>query len=483
MPWLSCLVGLPILGALIILCLPRDKASAAKVTALVFALAELFISLGLYWGYDRTVGGFQFAEHYAWVPSIGISYHVGVDGLSLPMIILATFIFLCAVLASWSIEHRPKEYFSLLLVLQTAVLGVFSALDLFLFFLFWELELIPMYFLIGIWGSERREYAAMKFIIYTMTGGAFMLAGFLAVYFLAPVRTFDLVALQQAGLAPAIQSLLFVLIFLGFAVKLPVVPFHTWLPDAHVEAPAPVSMILAGVLLKMGGYGMIRILASLLPEGLNAFVPWLAALAVISVLYGAYVAMGQRDFKTMIAMSSVSHMGFVLLAIAAATDVALNGAVVEMFAHGTVSGLLFFCIGLIYDRAHTRSIEELQGGLAAKIPRIAAAFVVAGLASLGLPGMSQFIAEFMVFLGSFPVLKVPTILATFALVITAGYYLWAIKRVFYGPLNPKWGHLTDMGRAWEFAPVIILVGLTVLVGIMPSLITDWSRPALLALLE
>lgn len=483
MPWLSLLLVLPLIGALLVFCLPRDRGGAVKAVALFFALVELVLSLYLYFGYDRVAGGLQFVEKATWLPSLAISYHVGVDGLSLPMVILTTFIFLCAVLASWNIDHRPKEYFFLLLILETAVLGVFSALDLFLFFLFWELELIPMYFLIGIWGSARREYAAMKFIIYTMTGGAFMLAGFLAMYFLAPQRTFDLVALQQMGLAPSVQTLLFLLIFLGFAVKLPVVPLHTWLPDAHVEAPAPVSMILAGVLLKMGGYGLIRINAGLLPEGLKAFVPYLAVLAVISVLYGAYVAMGQKDLKTMIAMSSVSHMGFVLLAIAANTDVALNGAVLEMFAHGTVSGLLFFCIGLIYERAHTRQIEELAGGLAAKIPRIAVAFIVAGLASLGLPGMSQFIAEFVVFLGSFPTLKTATILATFGLVFTAGYILWTVKRVFYGPFNPKWAHLEDMGRAYEFAPLIILVALTVLVGVAPSLIVDWSRPALLALLR
>lgn len=479
-PWLSLMLCLPLLGALIIFCLPRERQQPAKVVALVFSLIELALSLGIYFGYDRVAAGFQFVEKSSWVAALNINYHVGVDGLSLPMVILTTFIFLCAILASWGENRRAKEYFFLVMILETAVLGVFTSLDLFLFFLFWELELIPMYFLIGIWGSDRREYAAMKFIIYTMTGSAFMLAGFLAMYFLAPIPTFDMVELAQAGFAPAVQGLLFILIFLGFAVKLPMVPLHTWLPDAHVEAPAPISMILAGVLLKMGGYGLIRINAGLLPEGLKLYVPYLSVLAVISVIYGAYVALGQKDLKTMIAMSSVSHMGFVLLAIAAMTPLALNGAVLEMFAHGTVSGLLFFCIGLIYERAHTRQIAELSGGLAVQVPRIAVAFIVASLASLGLPGMSQFVAEFLVFLGSFPVLRVPTIIATTGIVFTAGYYLWTVRRIFYGPLNPKWAHLEDMNKAYEFIPVVVLVALTVLVGIYPNLIVNWSDTSLVA---
>ncbi|TDA70020.1 MAG: NuoM family protein [Clostridia bacterium] len=480
-PWLSLMLWLPLLGALIIFCLSRERQQPAKVVALVFSLIELAISLGLYFGYDRAAAGFQFAEKYSWVAALNINYHVGVDGLSLPMVILTTFIFFCAILASWGENRRAKEYFFLVMILETAVLGVFTSLDLFLFFLFWELELIPMYFLIGIWGSDRREYAAMKFIIYTMTGSAFMLAGFLAMYFLAPTPTFDMIELAQAGFTPAVQGLLFILIFLGFSVKLPMVPFHTWLPDAHVEAPAPISMVLAGVLLKMGGYGLIRINAGLLPEGLKLYVPYLAVLAVISVIYGAYVALGQKDLKTMIAMSSVSHMGFVLLAIAAMTPMALNGAVLEMFAHGTVSGLLFFCIGLIYERAHTRQIAELTGGLAVQVPRIAVAFIVASLASLGLPGMSQFVAEFLVFLGSFPALQVPTIIATTGIVFTAGYYLWTVRRIFYGPLNPRWAHLEDMNKAYEFIPLVVLVALTVLVGLYPNIIINWSDTSLVAL--
>ncbi|WP_088555178.1 complex I subunit 4 family protein [Calderihabitans maritimus] len=483
MPWLSALLWLPLLGTLLICFMPRQQEKLIKGTALVVALIDLFLSLVLYFSYDNRLAGFQFVEKATWMSSPAISYHLGVDGISLPMVILTTFIFVCAILASWNIKHRTKEYFLLVTILETAVLGVFVSLDLFLFFLFWELELIPMYFLIGIWGSERREYAAMKFIIYTMAGSAFMLAGFLAMYFLAPSPTFDLVDLSRAGFAPQVQALLFILLFLGFGVKLPVFPFHTWLPDAHVEAPAPISMILAGVLLKMGGYGLIRINAGLLPEGLKAFIPLLATLAVINVIYGAYVAMGQKDLKTMIAMSSVSHMGFVLLPIAALTPVALNGAVLEMFAHGTVSGLLFFLIGLLYERAHTRQIPELEGGLVAQIPRMGVAFIMASMASLGLPGMSQFIAEFMVFLGSYPVLQVPTIIAVFGIVLTAGYMLWMVKRIFYGPLNPRWSHLTDMGQVYEYIPLVVLMGLTIVVGVYPALITDWSHPSLMALLR
>lgn len=481
--WLSALLGIPLIGTLVISCLSRQQAKSSKAVALAVSLVNLVISIGLYFGYDKQAAGFQFVEKNVWIKSLNIAYHVGVDGISLPMVILTTFIFVCAILASWGISHRAKEYFMLVTILETAVLGVFVSLDLFLFFLFWELELIPMYFLIGIWGSDRREYAAMKFIIYTMAGSAFMLAGILGMYFLAPTPTFDLLALAQAGYAPKVQALLFVLLFLGFGVKLPVVPFHTWLPDAHVEAPAPVSMILAGVLLKMGGYGLIRINAGLLPNGLRVFIPVLAALAVVNVIYGAYVAMGQKDLKTMIAMSSVSHMGFVLLPIAALTPVALNGAVLEMFAHGTVSGLLFFLIGLLYERAHTRSIAELEGGLAAQVPKLAVAFIIGSLASLGLPGMSQFISEFLVFIGSFPVLKVPTAIATIGIVLTAGYMLWMVKRIFYGSLNPKWAHLSDVSFTYEYLPLVILVGLTILVGVYPALITDWSNPSLMALIR
>ncbi|MDN5346638.1 MAG: NADH-quinone oxidoreductase subunit [Clostridia bacterium] len=483
MPWLSLLLVLPVLGALIIFCTPREQDKTVKAVALLIGILETVISLGLYFSYDFHKAGLQFIEEYNWITTLNIKYFLGVDGLSLPMVVLTTFIFLCAVLASWGMSHRVKEYFFLIMIMETAVLGVFTSLDLFLFFLFWELELIPMYLLIGIWGSARREYAAMKFIIYTMTGSAFLLAGFLAMYFLAPERTFDITQLAKAGFAPGVQSLLFVLIFLGFAVKLPVFPFHTWLPDAHVEAPAPVSMILAGVLLKMGGYGLIRINVGLLPEGVKAYIPLLATLAIINVLYGAYVALGQKDLKTMIAMSSVSHMGFVLLPVAAMTPLALNGAVLEMFAHGTVSALLFFCVGLIYERAHTREIKALEGGLAACVPKIAVAFIIGGLASLGLPGMSQFIAEFLVFLGSFPVLRLPTVLGTTGIVFTAGYILWAIKRIFYGPLNPKWAHLKDMQHSYEYLPVVILVGLTVLIGFYPALITNWSDSSLLAMLR
>jgi len=482
MPWLTLLLAVPAVAALLMLLLPREKDDLAKPVALVAVTIDLVISLGLYFGYDKTLGGFQFSEKLNWLPAIGSSYHVGVDGLSLTMVILTTLIFFCAVVASWGEKRRPKEYFFLISLLLCAVLGVFTSLDLFLFFLFWELELIPMYFLIGIWGSARREYAAMKFIIYTMAGSAFMLAGFLAMYFLAPVPTFDLVELMENGFAPAVQGLLFILVFLGFAVKLPMVPLHTWLPDAHVEAPAPVSMILAGVLLKMGGYGIIRFNVGLLPEGLRLFAPYLAVLAVINVLYGAYVALGQKDLKTMIAMSSVSHMGFVLLAVAAATPLALDGAVLEMFAHGTVSGLLFFLIGLIYERAHTRQIAELEGGLMAQMPKIGVVFVIASLASLGLPGMSQFVAEFIVFMGAFPVFQVPTALTTLGLVFTAYYMLLVVRRIFYGPLNEKWSHLTDIKQAYEYVPMIVLLLLTFAVGLFPSLITAWSHQALMALL-
>ena len=410
----------------------------------------------------------QFVTNLPWIPQLNVHYTVGLDGLSAPMFVLNALLVFLAVLISWNTEMRTKEYFALVLVLETAVAGVFSSLDLFLFFLFWELELVPMYLLIGIWGGERREYAAMKFILYTVAGSAFMLLGIFILYLAAPVQSFDLMYLSAQRYAPLIQTVAWLLLFVGFAVKIPIFPFHTWLPDAHTEAPTAMSVLLAGVLLKMGAYGLLRMNVGILPDATRQFAFALAVLAVVNIFYGALVAMMQSDMKRVIANSSISHMGYVVLGAAALTPVSLEGAVFQMFTHGTITGLLFMVVGLVYDRTHTRRIAEL-GGLAARMPFVTTVFVIAALASLGLPGLSGFVAEFLVFIGSFPRWGAATIIGVITIALTAGYMLWLVERIFWGPERREWQHLGDAsGR--EIVTVSALVLVIVLIGIFPGTI-------------
>ena len=388
---------------------------------------------------------------------------------------------MAAVLVSWRIEARAREYFVWLLILQTAVMGVFLSLDLVLFFIFWELELAPMYFLISIWGTGRREYSAMKFLVYTFLGSAFMFAAILALYLSFPgaERTFDMTVLAERDLTALIlpASLVFSGFLLAFAVKLPIFPLHTWLPDAHTDAPTAVSVMLAGVLLKMGGYGLIRINAGLFPDELRAAAPVLAALAVVNVLYGAFIVLRQSDLKRLVAYSSVSHMGFVVLGLASLgatgaslTGVGLSGAAMQLFTHGVITGLLFVVVGLIYERAHTRHIPDL-GGLMRRMPLIGAAFVLAGLASLGLPSTGGFVAELLVFLGTFDVYPWATGLAAFGVVLAAGYILWTAQRTLFGPQRPRWEAIEDAGAVDAAAMGVLLVPIFA-VGLYPRLLTD-----------
>jgi NADH-quinone oxidoreductase subunit M len=469
---LNLAIWLPLAGGLAIALLPSDRARSARWVAAAVSAAALVLAIGLAVAFDRgAAGGPQFVTRVPWVQQFGISYFVALDGLSLPMFLLNALLVFLAVLVSWNTTLRVREYFALVLVLETAVSGVFSSLDLFLFFLFWELELVPMFLLIGVWGSERREYAAMKFLLYTVVGSAFMLVGIFALYFAAgPNRSFDLLYLSRQQYAPSLQALAWVLLFIGFAVKTPIFPFHTWLPDAHTEAPTAMSVLLAGVLLKMGAYGLLRLNLGLLPDATRQFALALAILAVVNVLYGALVAMMQTDLKRVIANSSVSHMGYVVLGASALTPMALEGAVFQMFSHGVITGLLFMMVGLIYDRTHTRRIADL-GGLAGRMPIIATVFVVAGLASLGLPGMSGFVAEFLVLAGAFPRWGVATIIGVFTIVVTAGYVLWLLERVLFGPAQPRWGSLPDATRL-ESATIGALVLVTLLVGLFPWALAD-----------
>ncbi len=369
------------------------------------------------------------------------------------------------------------------MALSTSVLGVFTALDFLLFFLFWELELVPMFLLIAVWGSGRKEYSATKFVLYTIAGSAFMLVGILVLAF-SSANTFDIEVLSNSQLDGTVVSLrwAFVLLFIGFAVKLPIVPLHTWLPDAHTDAPTAVSVMLAGVLLTMGGYGIIRMCAGILPQELDDLAPWLAGIGAASVLYGAFVTLRQRDVKRLIAYSSVSHMGLVLLGVAAQGQTAMVGATYQMLSHGLITGLMFVMVGLMYERTHTREIARL-GGLARQMPLIATGLVFAGLAGLGLPVMAGFVAEVLVFIGSFDRFEWATLMAIFGVVLSAGYILWLLQRVLFGPVRHEWDGVGDQRHWWEHASVGGLAALIVLLGVYPSLITDMVEPAVSPIVE
>jgi NADH-quinone oxidoreductase subunit M len=501
---LTAIVFLPLLAGVIVLLAPNrsGKWIAAIVTGAVFLL-----SLWLYFGLTGNFGDVahpQWYEHLDWINlQVGgtrfrVDYALGADGLSILMLILNAFLSFLAVIGSWNIQPRQKFYMALLLFLETGVAGVFASFDLFLFFFFWEVELIPMFLLIGIWGGARREYAAWKFLLYTLVGSVFTLGGIFLIYFETGGQSAAFQHLAVAGpklagtisilgTAPALPVVIFILICVAFAVKLPMWPVHTWLPDAHTEAPTAVSVLLAGILLKMGAYGLIRIGFGFLPQGLEPIAPWLGIIGAISVLWGAGASMVQKDMKRMIAYSSVSHMGYISLGVAAAAvatsagmlqfrQAALTGAALQMVTHGAITGMLFFCVGVLYDRAHTREIDVF-GGIGKVMPVLMFLYSFACFTSLGLPGGGGFVAEFLTFTGSYAVLPVQTIFAVFGVVLTAGYLLWMLRRSFYGPLNIKWAWLTDASLRER----VILVSLAVvilLIGIFPAPFIDLMTPSL-----
>ena len=477
--YLSAIIFLPVAGAVLIAFIPGLSDRVIKRIAAIFTLIPLGLALFLFCQFDSSLGAgiIQFEEKLLWIPAINAHYHLGVDGLSLPLVALTTFLGFMVVLISWKINLRVREYFAWLLLLETSILGVFCSLDLLLFFIFWEIEVIPMYFLISIWGTGRKEYSAIKYVIYTLFGSAMMLAGILCLYFTA--GSLSMVDIAQTGLAsftaviPA--AAIFFLLLIGFAVKLPVVPLHTWLPDAHTDAPTAGSVMLAGALIKMGGYGMIRVCVSIFPETAKTYAPILVTLAVISVLYGAALTLRQTDLKRLIAYSSVSHMGFVLLGVFALGQVSLTGAALQMVSHGVITGLLFAMAGLVIHNAGERDLRKL-GGLARQMPVIAIVFSIAGLGALGLPTTSGFAAEFLVFVGSFSStvvsgIQVYTILAVLGVVLAAGYILWMLQRTFYGPVLEQYNGVKDantMEKVYMFA----FIALIMLIGIYPAILTD-----------
>ena len=495
-------VFLPTLGALVIAVIPGTMDRLIRALGILFSGAALVVGIAMLFGFNYGAhDGLQFEQNVSWISTISARYHVGMDGISLPLFELTLLLsFLCAVY-TWRIlppPGRPKAFLALVLLLETGMAGTFIAFDLVLFFIFWELVLVPMYFLIGIWGSANREYAAIKFFLYTLFGSVFMLLGFLAMFFKSQPHTFDIVQLQRfaatAGFTKNLQLVIFAGVFLGFAIKVPMWPFHTWLPDAHTEAPTVGSVLLAGILLKMGTYGFVRISLPILPDAARVWAPIIAVLAVIAIVYASLACLAQKDLKRLIAFSSVGHMGFVMLGIATLTDVGINAALFGMVAHGLITGMLFFEVGSIYDRYHTRLIADIGGGMLQKVPLLAGIFAFTAIASLGLPGLAGFWGEVAALLSSYSPAKILgghlTLFRTLMVfggigtILTAGYFLWTLQRVNLGTLPDTWREsaLPDVTSIELVAWAPMLVGILVL-GLFPGLVFGVTNDAVTALVK
>jgi len=485
---------LPIVGALGVLLVPKEKDKLIRGLGVAITGACLVLAIAIAATYDYGAGGLQFQLNTRWIPVIGARYHVGIDGISLPLYLL-TFLLglLCAIYTYRYVPEpgRTKAFVALTLLLITGMAGTFIAFDLILFFVFWELVLVPMYFLIGVWGSANRQYASIKFFLYTLFGSVFMLLGFLALYFNGPMvegkHTFDLTAITafgaSGGYAHDFQLIVFGAIALGFAVKVPMWPFHTWLPDAHTEAPTIGSVLLAGIMLKMGTYGFVRIALPVMPEGAVAYAPWIGALAAIAIVYAALACLAQKDLKRLIAFSSVGHMGFVMLGIATLTTIGIQAAIFGMVAHGVITGMLFFCVGSIYDRYHTRQISEIGGGMSQTMPKMAGIFAFVAIASLGLPGLAGFWGEVMALLGAFSpntssiaglnvgLFRTFMVLGGIGTILTAGYFLWMLQRVNQGVAPERWvakSFRDILSVEWvSWTPLLVLI---LVLGLVPSII-------------
>jgi len=478
MSLLSLIIVIPLIGALLILAIPGTRTKLIQGVAVLTSAVCLFFTGYLYAAFDKTTAAMQFVEKFSWIPAFNINYYLGVDGLSVAMVTLTGLLTLLALVYSLNITVRIKEFFFWFLLLEVGMLGVFVSLDFFLFYVFWELTLVPMYFLIGVWGGPKKEYAAIKFFLFTLFGSLLMLLGILALYFNSTPHTFDMVELiNQARLLPlTMQIWIFLALYVGFAIKIPAFPFHTWLPLAHVEAPTGVSVILAGVMLKMGTYGIMRVSFPALPLATKWFLPFLIVIAVINIVYGAFCAMAQKDLKKMVAYSSVNHMGYCMLGMAAMTTIGFNGAVLQMITHGLITGSLFFLVGVIYDRAHTRDIDAF-GGLASRFPVYAGLMIIQAMASLGLPGLAGFVGEFLCFLGAFEAWPYHVAVGTIGILVTAAFFLRMIEKVFLGPFNEKWAGLKDMNLR-ELIAIVPLAVLTLVIGVWPRFCLDLIDPTI-----
>ncbi len=469
-PFLSVLILLPLLAGVILLLLPAGKRGLIRGIALGVSLITFAISVYLFAAYDKVAAGYQFVEQMQWLPALGISYHLGVDGFSLPLELLAGIVVLCGVMVSWKVEDRPREFFAFIMFLASSVFGVFASLDLFLLFFFFELAVFPKYLMIVMWGSPKtKEYGGMKLTLYLFFGSVVALVGVLAIYFTSGLLTFNLLELEQAGFGLAVQKLWFPFIFIGFGVLGGLFPFHSWAPDGHVAAPTAVSMLLAGVEMKVGAFAALRAGLMLLPDGMQFWAPLVLILATINVVYGAFIAMIQTDFKYVIGFSSVSHMGLVFIGFATLTPEGLTGAGLQMFSHGIMTALFFAVVGMVYDRAHTRNMAEL-GGLAKHMPLAMMGFVVGGLVSMGMPGFSGFVAEIPIYMGAWKTMPLVAIISVISIVVTAAYILLVVRRVFFGETpEPIRAGLSDI----SVMDKIVVVGLSLLmifIGLIPSLL-------------
>ena len=480
-PWLTAITLLPLFACLAIPFIPDKEGKTVRWYALYVALADLALMIYVFWeNYSVNTSEFQLVENFSWMPQLGLNWSLAVDGLSMPLIFLSGLITTLAIMASWKVNNKPKLYYFLVLALYSAQIGVFAAQDLILFFLMWEIELVPVYLLISIWGGEKRLYAATKFILYTALASIFILVSGLALAFYGDNLTFNIAELGMKDYPAALETLAYVGFLIAFGVKLPIFPLHTWLPDAHSQASAPISMILAGVLLKMGGYALIRFNVEILPHGHVQFAPLLVALGVVNIVYGALTAFGQTNLKRRLASSSISHMGFILIGIASFTDLGMNGAMLQMVSHGLIAAALFFLSGTAYERTHTLMMDEM-GGMATKMPKTFAMFTAGAMASLALPGMSGFVGELSIFLGvatsdiysdSF---KVGILFLTaVGLIVTPIYLLSMLREVFYGEANPKLkldGFSIDAQPREIFITACLLIPI-VAIGLYPKLITN-----------
>ena len=480
-PILSLIAYLPLLGALVVLFMKKDQPARIRQFATWVAFADFLLSVPLWFAFQRQGDLFQFKEDLPWIEALGVRYQFGIDGIALLLVLLTTLLGVLSFLSSWSaIATREKEYYVFMLLLQTGMLGVFMSMDFFLFYVFWEVMLVPMYFLIGIWGGPRKLYAAIKFFLYTLFGSVLMLLGILALYFfnaggllgwqgLGNPQSFSIVQFHDIGalIPPDLQFWIFLAFFVGFAIKVPMFPFHTWLPDAHVEAPTAGSVILAGVLLKMGTYGFVRFSLPILPQATMQLLPWMAALSIIGIVYGALVAMAQKDMKKLVAYSSVSHLGFVMLGLFALNPVGINGGVLQMINHGLSTGALFLLVGVIYERRHTRMIAD-YGGLSKSMPVYATIFLIITMASIGLPSLNGFVGEFTILVGAFHRSWWWAVAAALGIVLGAAYMLWMYQRVFFGPItNPENEKVSDLNRR-EWVYLLPLVLLCFWIGLYPK---------------